>query len=289
MAILENDYLIVAINEKGAELKSLRKRDDRHEYLWNADPAYWAKTSPVLFPIVGALKGDTYVFRNKEYRLPRHGFARDSVFEEELITRTEVAFTLVDSEKTRAVYPFGFQLTLRYRLVASSLICTYEVFNPDEKETLLFAVGGHPAFAAGGRNGVAYEDHYLEFPADEALQCHRLADGLITDDIRTIALVNHRLPLTHSLFYADALVMKNLKSDQIILGNHVDGRGIRFKHEQFPFLGIWAAKDADFVCLEPWCGIADGVGHSQQLEEKEGVQRLNAGERWTRSWEVACF
>lgn len=289
MIILENEYLIAEIYKRGAELKHLRKKDDGHEYLWSANPAFWAKTSPVLFPIVGALKDDTYFFRGKEYRLPRHGFARDRMFEEAVISETEVAFALTDTEETRAVYPFAFQLTLRYKLVESSLVCTYEVLNPHESDVLFFSIGGHPAFAAGEGDGVTYEDHYLVFPDDEVLYCNRLEEGLIAARTRTIALENHRLPLVHSLFYEDALVMKTLNSQQITLQNDVNGRGIRFKYEDFPFFGIWAAKDANFVCLEPWCGIADHVGHHQRLEDKEGIQRLDAGQIWQRSWEVQCF
>lgn len=289
MKILENEYLIAEINEKGAELKSLRRKADGHEYLWSADPAYWAKTSPVLFPIVGALKGNRYFLSDKAYELPRHGFARDMVFEAEVISGSEVVFTLTDSDMTWPIYPFAFRLTLRYKLVESSLVCTYEVFNPDETDALLFAVGAHPAFAAGAEDGVNYENHYLVFPDDEVLHCHLLVDGLISTDTKTVLLDDHCLPLSHALFYEDALVVKTLKSTQITLRNRVTERGIHFKYRQFPYFGIWAAKDADFVCLEPWCGIADSVTHNQQLEEKEGIEQLKAGERWSRSWEVHCF
>ncbi|SEK99301.1 aldose 1-epimerase family protein [Parapedobacter koreensis] len=291
MITIANEWLRAEISPAGAELKSLKRLEGQHEYLWSADPQYWAKTSPVLFPIVGALKDDTYHYEGRSYRLPRHGFARDKPFDGKLVSPTEAAFTLTDSEETRAVYPFAFQLTLRYRLEGHSITCTYEVRNPSDSQPLLFSIGAHPAFAAPAREGgPAYSDYFLEFPGDEALVCHKLEGNLVSAHTETIALDEHRrLPLRHDLFYADALVLKTLRSKTIILGNTINDRGITFHHEGFSYFGIWAAKDADFVCLEPWCGIADHVGHRQQLEEKEGIQRLEAGDSWTRSWSVNCF
>src|SRR5690606_29407579 len=101
-----------------------------------------------------------------------------------------------------------------------------------------------------------------------------------TDQINTIVLDNHRLPLRYELFYGDALVIKSLQSREISLRNHIDERGIRFRYNDFPFFGIWAAKDADFVCLEPWCGVADSVEHDQQFEAKEGIQHLEPWNSW---------
>lgn len=289
--VLENEFLRAEIIAKGAELKSLVGKENNHEYLWRADPTYWAKTSPVLFPIVGALKDDMYIHQGESYRLPRHGFARDLIFEESLISSTEAVFTLLDTVETRKVYPFAFRLSLRYKLLDSVLVCTYEVINTHASDTLLFSIGGHPAFAAAQLDGDGpdYEDHYLEFPNDEVLRCHQTVGGLISERIKTISLMDKQLLLNHELFYSDALVMKTLQSKQITLRNRANGRGIHFSHENFPYFGIWAAMDADFVCLEPWCGIADQVGHNQQLEEKEGIQQLEAGKTWERSWEVACF
>lgn len=60
MVYLENEKPKVAIQEKGAELTSIVKKETQTEYLWNADPAYWKRHAPVLFPIVGAIKGDSY-------------------------------------------------------------------------------------------------------------------------------------------------------------------------------------------------------------------------------------
>lgn len=287
---LSNEFLQVEISAKGAELKYIRGVADGYDYLWDGKPAYWAKTSPVLFPIVGALKDDTYHYKGQAYRLSRHGFARDRVFEAQRLSDTEAVFTLTDTMETRANYPFSFELALRYQLIGRRLRCTYIVHNPSNSETLLFAIGGHPAFAVPtAKQQLSYSDYYLDFPNDNELRCHMLDGNLISEEVETVLLEGHRLQLQHELFYDDALVIKTLKSHKISLRNCRNDRGIHFRHEDFPFFGIWAAKDADFVCLEPWFGIADSVNHNQRLEEKEGIQTLPAGATWRRTWEVECF
>ena len=288
MILLENENITVTFVAKGAELRSITNKISGLSYLWKGDPAYWGKFSPVLFPIVGGLKNDTYIFKDKEYHLPRHGFARDHEFEFQQISDGEVLFTLSSNAETLNVYPFEFKLGLRYTISGATLACSYEVSNegPDD---LLFSIGGHPAFAAPLTPGTEYEDYYIEFADDEAVTYHKIADNLISDQTETITLNNRKLALKHELFYNDALVFKSLKSNVLHLRNTQNEHGLDFSFPDFPYFGIWAAKDADFVCLEPWCGIADGVGHNQQLGDKEGITSLSPGAHWKRTWEVTVF
>ena len=146
MITLENAYLKVDLSAKGAELQGLYNKGTNIEYLWNGDSKYWGKHSPVLFPIVGSLKNNSFNYKGKNYELPRHGFARDYVFEIERATETEAVFTLTQNAKTLKVYPFYFELKLKYTLRDSKLNLTYEVINTGADE-LLFSIGAHPAFA----------------------------------------------------------------------------------------------------------------------------------------------
>ncbi|MBB5634914.1 galactose mutarotase-like enzyme [Pedobacter cryoconitis] len=285
MILLENENIKVAVAAKGAELQSIQSKLTGLEYLWKGDSAYWGKFSPVLFPIVGGLKNNTYRVGNQSYQLPRHGFARDLEFEAEQISKTEAVFTLVNNEETLKIYPFEFKFSLRYKLSGASVSCTYEVNNPGETD-LLFSVGGHPAFAVPLTADTLYEDYYLDFSQDESLNIHQIEDNLISDEVLILQLNDRKLSLQHELFYNDALVMKDLKSTSIKIRNTKNQHGLNFRFIDFPFFGIWAAKDADFVCLEPWCGIADGIHHNQQLSDKEGIQSLSPGLDWKRSWEV---
>ncbi|RYD78076.1 MAG: aldose 1-epimerase family protein [Sphingobacteriales bacterium] len=288
MITLENDYLKVSLNAKGAELQGLYSKETEIEYLWNANPKYWAKHSPVLFPIVGSLKDDHFKYKGKSYELPRHGFARDHVFEIEKKSSAEAVFTLTQSNETLKVYPFHFKLKLIYKLIDRKLNLTYEVINTGN-ETLLFSIGAHPAFAVPNTPNTNYEDYYLAFNTDEKLTYWKLEDGLVANETGNIELDGHKLNLKHGLFYNDALVFKNMQSSCISLLNNKNDYGLHFHFEDFPFFGIWAAKDAPFICLEPWCGVADGVNHDHQLQRKEGITSLAPGKNWERFWEVECF
>jgi galactose mutarotase-like enzyme len=289
MIFLENEHLYASFASKGAELQSLKSKKNDISYLWVGNPHYWGKFSPVLFPIVGSLKNNTYYFKNKTYQLSRHGFARDRTFQVNQLSATEVVFTLRDDEETRSVYPFQFILQLRYQLSGAVLSCTYEVSNPDDDQLLLFSIGAHPAFAISTAGDLKYSDYFLQFNKDTELVYHKVTQDLIEQETATMKLNNDLLPLTYELFYEDALVLKTLKSDCITLLNHKNPNGIHFRFKDFPFFGIWAAKNGDFICLEPWCGIADGIDHDQNLETKEGIMSLTSKESFIRKWEIDCF
>jgi len=288
MIILENEILRAAIAPKGAELQSLINKQNGIEYMWGGDAAFWGKYSPVLFPIVGGLKKDTYYYQDKEYNLPRHGFARESVFMKEQLSSAQAVFTLQQDEQSLVVYPFSFTLKLHYQLDENTLRCTYEVCNSGN-ENLLFSVGAHPAFAVPITTDTTFPDYYLEFNTAETLHRWKLQEGLISSSAELLPTVNNKLMLAKELFYEDAIVLKNMQSNVITLGCSKHSHGIHFKFNDFPFFGIWAAKDASFVCLEPWCGIADSVTHNQQLNMKEGINTLAVNANWQRTWAVECF
>ncbi len=286
MIQIENDDLVVIISEKGAELQSIQL--NALEYLWQADSNYWGKHSPVLFPIIGELKDGKYIFDEKEYHLPRHGFARDKVFEAKKTSFSSAIFTLQSNADTLAVYPFQFIFQIQYEIKQHSLYCSYMVQNVNDVD-MYFSVGGHPAFKVPLNDKLQYEDYTLKFNNDTTLQRFLLHNGLTKDDTETLPLNDKRLLLKSSLFYDDAIVLKHISSDQIRLYSDKDPHGLTFSFEGFPYFGIWAAKDAPFVCLEPWCGIADNIQHNYQLTNKEGINQLAAGAIWKRTWCVELF
>ena len=286
MIIIENEIIKAAIHPKGAELVSLFHKANELEYMWSADPAFWGKTSPVLFPIIGSVKDDIFVYEGKKYTLPRHGFAREKMFEVEKQTNDSVTFLLKCDNASLVVYPFWFELRLHYSLKGNQLKVSYEVKNKDEK-TMYFSIGGHPAFQVPLVEGTSYEDYYLEFDETEDLNRWPLSEeGLVKTAAESLLPDTNHLPLTKELFYQDALVFKHLKSSKVTLKSDKTEHQLAFSYEGFPFLGIWAAKGADFVCIEPWCGIADAVDHNQELTEKEGINALDAGDTFTRAWFV---
>jgi len=289
MLQLSNERLSITIAEKGAELQSLTRKDLQLEYLWSGDAAFWGKKSPVLFPVVGGLKNNSYTYNGTAYTLGRHGFARDMVFTVAEQTADSIRFLLTDSADTKKVYPFPFHFEVVYTLDDNRLTVTYRVRNTGNEE-LFFSVGGHPAFRVPLAAGTSYEDYYLQFNREETAGKWPLSpEGLIERSTQPLLDHTQRLPLKKTLFYADALVLKHLASDVVTLKSDATPHGLEFHFKGFPYLGIWAAKDADFVCIEPWCGIADHVDASGQLQEKDGINQLQAGGLFERSWQVVLF
>jgi galactose mutarotase-like enzyme len=289
MHTIENYLLKVSINAKGAELQSIFHKTHQLEYMWNGDPTFWAKRSPILFPIVGTLKNDEYFYNNKSYKLGRHGFARDMEFEIENQTGDSISFLLRSNETTLQHFPFQYELIIKYSIEKDNLTVTYIVKNISEGD-MYFSIGGHPAFKVPLVEGTEYSDYYLEFNKDEILPRWPISpEGLIEKNPEPFLQSGNILQLNKQLFYKDALVFKHSASTMISLLSNKTKHGLHFNFSGFPYLGIWAAKNAGFVCIEPWCGIADSVDSNQQIINKEGINKLDVGEIFERKWNASFY
>lgn len=286
---IENHILKVTIAAKGAELQHIHHKEHNLEYLWSADPAYWAKKSPVLFPIVGTLKNNTFLYHNQPYHLSRHGFARDQTFEVTHQTADSITFTIESNTETIHVYPFLFQFSITYKLTYNTLAVTYTVYNKGE-EKMYFSVGGHPAFKVPLTENTTYTDYTLKFNQPENAGRWPISkEGLIENTPLPLLNNTTELPLTKELFSKDALVFKHLNSTEVQLLSGKTPHGLTFSFSGFPYLGLWAAPNADFVCIEPWCGIADAVDATGILKEKEGIETAEPGATVEKTWQVQFF
>lgn len=287
---LENAYAKASFKSKGAELCSFIHKENYKEYIWPADPKIWSRHAPVLFPIVGKLNNDTYEYNGQHYHLPQHGFARDMEFEVESSTSDELKFSLGYSEETLSRYPFKFRFVIGYRLKATTLTISYEVYNEDEQEPLYFSVGAHPAFRCPLSEKEELEDYYLEFNEKEVLQRYLLDKGAFNGDKEMVMDETNTLPLSYSLFEKDAIVFKQFKSNEIILKSNKSPHGVKMSFPGFPYLGIWTkGEGATFICLEPWYGLADAKSASGKLIEKEGIMNLNANEEFDCQYQIEIF
>src|SRR5690606_38228444 len=193
MEVIENDYLRVEIHPSGGELRSLYDKKQGRELLWQRDPAFWGKSSPILFPFVGELKGGAYTYKDQVFQMPKHGFARDSQFERVQHAAENVSFSLRSSDATLEIYPFAFELYLHYKLDDNRLSCTYEVRNSGNSE-MLFSIGAHPAFQLDFSAGQHLSDYYLRFPQDHTLKRYFIKEGLLSSQPEWNALEGLRLP-----------------------------------------------------------------------------------------------
>jgi galactose mutarotase-like enzyme len=267
---IKNQFLEATFNILGAELISLKSTEK--EYMWEGNPEFWSKHSPILFPIVGGLKEDTYFFNGNEYHLPRHGFARAKEFEILQQAENSIIFSLKSDSETLKIYPFHFELQIEYRLVENRLEVHYKVQNKAENK-MYFSIGGHPAFALPEH----FENYSLLFETDKKLEFTALEGNLLLEKTQNLEVENNKLPLNYQLFEKDALVFKNHQIDSITIqenGHNV----LKVSFEKFPDLGIWTKMNAPFICIEPWFGHADRVNTNQNLEEKAGIQILKEHE-----------
>jgi len=289
MVTITNEWLSVNISPKGAELQSITHLNNNLQYLWSGDAAFWGKKSPVLFPIVGGLKNNQYLHNGKMYNMSRHGFARDMQFAVLHQDAQSVTFGITHNDASLQQYPFEFKFNIQYSLSDNTLVCTYIVANTGQ-DMMCFSVGAHPAFNVPLVDGTRFEDYYLEFNQTENCGIHPLsAEGLIETNATPFLNNSTILSLEKSLFHKDALVFKSLTSTAISIKSDVTPHGLTVGFEDFPYMGIWSAKDADFVCIEPWCGIADSVNTTGILKEKVGIHHIKPNETFQRSWSVQLF
>jgi len=278
MITLENDYLKVSIDPKGAQLTSLLHKPSDIEHLWQADPAVWPWHAPNLFPVVGGCLDNELLIDGKEYPMQRHGFARQSEFTVVEADATQARFSLRSNEKTLESYPYRFDFQIAYRLDDSLLTVIYHVANEGDT-TMYFSVGAHPAFRVPFLPDEDYEDYYLEFQKEEPLERHLLSEkGYFTGETEPVLSVGNQLPLTNDMFDQDALVFKNLESRAVTIRSRNHNHVLAVSFTSFPYLGIWAKPGAPFVCIEPWLGLADNEGTPVPIQEKEGIQHVAPGE-----------
>jgi galactose mutarotase-like enzyme len=279
MPTLTSTTARVEIALHGAELTSFTDLASGREYLWQADPAQWGRHAPLLFPIVGKLPDDTYLHEGKQYKLSQHGFARDQEFQ--VIAHDAHSFTLqlMAGEASKKVYPFEFELRVRYELRGSVLTVGWHVRNPAAaSQDLLFSIGAHPAFVCPLRPeaGEQFGDYAFHFDHPVTLQRQLLASGLRNGATAPVLTQQATLPLSYELFADDALVFSHFDFTRLTL-QKADKTGpfVRMQFDGFPYLGLWTkGPGAAFVCIEPWQGVASPVGPPQELRDKEGILTL---------------
>lgn len=289
MCTLENNHLKITIKNAGAELASIVSKDNGIQYLWKGNPHFWGRQSPALFPFVGGLKNNTYFIDDISYELPKHGFARDSLFELIESNNEKKVFELTTSNKTLKMYPYTFKLQICYTLQKNTLTIDFNIINNDKK-TMYFSIGAHPAFNCPLINNTNFSDYYIDFEHKE--NCKQLfvnaRTGLI-DSSKTTMKTFHSIPLDYSLFDNDALIFESLKSKFVSLRSTKHDNGITVTAENWDYFAFWTKKNAPFLCFEPWMGIADFDTTNQNFKEKTGIKKLPMGENYNKSYSITFF
>lgn len=263
---MENEVLKLKFSSKGGELQSIFLKSKQREVLWKGDTKIWGRHAPVLFPIVGKLKNDTYEFNGKKFELKQHGFARDFVHRE--VAPGEYIFS--SDDKTLGQFPFHFLLRTKYILEKNNIHITYIVENHDNK-IMPFSLGAHPGFALSGNAPLRIEFQHKEQGV------YYLKNGLVDFSVNQPAELVWTLKAES--FKNDAMIFKNLKSQWVKL--YDEDLVLTLHVSQLPYFGVWSKPVEGmlpFICLEPWWGVADTIDSSGSLLDKQGIQTLAPGE-----------
>ena len=288
MQTLGNDILTIEVSEHGAELQSIRKGSV--EYLWQGNPEYWGRRSPVLFPIVGSVWEKRYRVAGKEYELGQHGFARDMDFKLVSQSATEVRYRLESTEATLAKYPFPFVLEIAYRLHGNKLDVIWDVTNP-ASEDLYFQIGAHPAFNYPDYSLESSARGFLGFGRTEGLECIRIKEkGCVDVDVKYPLEVpaDGLLPVAADTFDAiDTIMLQDSQIDQVAM-YRADGTPWLKMTFDAPVVGIWSppGKVAPFICLEPWYGRCDSAGYEGEYKDKEWINTLAPGQKFSSVYTI---
>jgi len=283
--VLENERLKVCVSDHGAELISIYDKKREREMVWNADPAYWNRHAPVLFPFVGKVTDGFYMHQGKKYPMGQHGFARDCEFVHVETTEHAIVHRLESNEEIKEKYPFDFVLEIVHRLNENCVTVEWKVYNP-AKETLYFSIGGHPAFCVKEHTGSR-----LVFEGRDTLRCVYIdpaTGGVDVEHPEELPLKNGVYVVKPDTFDRDALIFDEGQVKSVRLE---DADGTKLVTMQCPdalSVGIWSPvkKIAPFICLEPWIGRCDNSGFRGELKDKYGEQALGAGETFETAYKL---
>lgn len=274
--------IAACVKADGAELCRLRDGEGR-DYLWDAQPV-WPRHAPVLFPIVGRLRDDILVHHGAVHRMTQHGFARDRRFDWTERSDTGCRLLLRDDAATRALYPFPFRLELAFSVADATLMVEYAVTNPGDA-VLPASMGAHPAFRWPLDPGRPKTDYALTFEQDEPAPLRGVVDGLLTPANRPSPIVGRHLTLNEALFAADALILQAPASRSVRFAA-ADGPAVTVAWDGFEQLGIWMRQGGDFLCIEPWHGMASPADFAGEFLKKPWLMLIPPGERRTASYRI---
>lgn len=285
MVTLENTHLSLVLSEHGAEPCSLKNKHTGIEYIWNADPTYWQRHAPILFPMSGPTKDGKITVGGTVYDLPNNGFARDSEYTVAEKTADSARFVLEENEKTLAMYPFGFRLTIEYSLKDEGITIKATVESKSDGMAFVYAL--HPAFMLSMNEGATMENYMILFSDEEKQDKDSLQSKKFVTT--TDGLVGKVLPLSREELDKGPIVLHSVKSKKVSLSCNKGNHGVEITMGELHTLVCWSpeGKKAPFVCVEPMYSFGDS-DRPQELSQMPGVIKMNKGQKksFTNSFRV---
>ncbi len=278
MEYIENEFLKISVSAHGAELSSIYDKENNRELIWQADPKFWARHAPVLFPFVGNVNKGVYKYKGKSYPMTAHGFARDMDFDFLEKSEDRISFILRSDAKTKENYPFDFELIITHVLENKTVKVQWEVINLSKTEPLYYSIGGHPAFTCPLNEGESRNGYKVKFGKDKLKYVLILPDTREVDyqNPNELELDNGYLDITEHLFDKDALIFDDYQIESASLCTPDGKPYVTLNCKDFPSFGLWSnpSSEAGYVCLEPWLGRCDNKGFDGELPNKYGTQMI---------------
>ena len=287
--ILENELLKVTVTTWGAQVKSVIRKDDGVEHIWQADKSVWGYHAPVLFPFTGRLKDGKLIAKGRAYDFPTpHGFTRTSEHTFVYQNRHTLVLQITDTPETLEKWPFKFRFMSAFTLEGDVLHHTLTVENRDEEE-LSFGIGFHPAFTLPFDENHTYGDYELRFDKNESPICLEMSPrGLVTGNTYFLNNNLNTIPITEELFANDSHCMIGLQSDTLGLYEKDTGRGVVCSIKNFPYCLIWSKPgEPKFVCIEPWHSLPSREEGGYEWDQKPAASVLQPGASWSTTLSTA--
>ena len=278
---LKNNVFFVNASKSGAELISIHNLTNKTDILWNPDLKFWNRISPVLFPIVGKLKDNSFLENEMHFEMLQHGFARNMEFEIIQHTENSLSMQLTSNEETRKQFPFDFLLNISYILIENCLDIHYSVTNLSSVE-MPFSIGAHPGFAIDK----PLNQYKLVFDQPFTADRYLIDNGLYTGESTPTMQNTHELLLSDELIQHDAVVFKNVPFYRVTLCELDNTPVVTVSSSDFPHWGFWTKPGAPFFCIEPWAGLADSTNATGNLRDKEGIHILEPNQMKQFSYSI---
>lgn len=285
---IKNELLSAQIQSKGAELKSLKKSEK--EYMWSANPKYWSRVSPILFPFIGKTNNMQYYVDSKCYPMTAHGFARDMEFSLANQTENEIWFYIQSDENTFNKFPFEFRLEIGYKLTNDTLEIMWRVINPSN-EILPFSIGGHPAFICPPDSSCNQSECYLKFDRYDNLKSTKISEnGLAVDEYISINTEKGYINITKELKDLQTVVFENNQCNEISLCTKDKKPYVSVSFDS-PVVALWTPteKNAPFFCIEPWYGVCDRDGYIGDIKDRPFQNLLNPYSTFNANYKIKIY
>ena len=289
---LGNNIITIEVSEHGAEMTSLCK--DGREYLWTGDAQFWNRQAPILFPSVGKPFNNEIHVDGVAYPLYQHGYARDSEFAVLASANDhELRLRMLENDFSRR-YPYRLGLEVCYRLENSVVEANWTVENLDDKEAY-FQIGGHPGFLLPDYDPEKMENGSIRLYNKEG----KLVAPTLTSDIddgcrvprSSKVMLLRETPLMPRTFIKDALIIEDGQVTKAELWDRHGNPVLNVNCPQADAYGIWAPykEGCPFVCLEPWCGICDAKGFTDDISKRKYIHSLVPGEKYTFTYTIEVY